>query len=192
MMGVYPGFTPASLPAVPGLEGTGVVVGLGAGATKFAVGQRVVSIAWPAKVGSGTWQEYVCVAEAALCPVPEGVSDEAAAMALVNPVTIVGAWWWCGCGCVWVCGGGAISFRFLEGLRSRLSDAHTRQPRRPAHRPGSPPLLPPVSPPRPPPTRPRLGGPAGMFQEVAIPAGSYLLLTAAGSALARMAIDYAR
>ena len=43
-MGVYPGFAPTTFPAVPGLEGTGVVaaLGSGAGATGLKVGQRVV------------------------------------------------------------------------------------------------------------------------------------------------------
>lgn len=44
LMGVYPGFTPASLPAVPGLEGMGVVEAVGEGATKLRVGQRVVPL----------------------------------------------------------------------------------------------------------------------------------------------------
>lgn len=44
LMGVYPGFAPGSLPAVPGLEGMGVVEAVGEGATKLRVGQRVVPL----------------------------------------------------------------------------------------------------------------------------------------------------
>ena len=82
--GVYPGFAPASLPAVPGLDGTGVVEKCGAGASKFAAGARVVAAPWPTKSGSGTWQQYVVVPEAALVAVAEGVSDEDAAQFLVR------------------------------------------------------------------------------------------------------------
>lgn len=38
--GVYPGFAPESLPAVPGLEGMGVVAKNGPGASKFKEGKR--------------------------------------------------------------------------------------------------------------------------------------------------------
>jgi NADPH:quinone reductase-like Zn-dependent oxidoreductase len=38
--GVYPGFAPEQLPAVPGLEGMGVVEKLGAGASKFKEGEQ--------------------------------------------------------------------------------------------------------------------------------------------------------
>ena len=38
LMGVYPGFAPSSLPAVPGLDGVGVVDKTGSGASKFKPG----------------------------------------------------------------------------------------------------------------------------------------------------------
>lgn len=91
LMGVYPGFTPKSYPAVPGLEGMGVVEALGSNVTgRIAAGQRVASLGWRTPEGNGTWQQYVTVPEDTLVPVPDGVSDEAAAVAFVNPVTIVG------------------------------------------------------------------------------------------------------
>ena len=62
----------------------------GAGATKFQPGQRVVSVPWPTKVGSGTWQQYNVVLEGSLQAVPDSVSDDAAAQFLVNPVTVYG------------------------------------------------------------------------------------------------------
>ena len=82
--GVYPGFTPASLPAVPGLDGYGVVEKNGPGASKFPAGARVVAAPWPVKEGRGTWQQYVAVPEAALVAVAEGVSDADAAQFLVR------------------------------------------------------------------------------------------------------------
>lgn len=54
------------MPANPGLEGVGTVEVNGSGASKFAVGQRVVAFPWPVAGGNGTWQQYVCVSEAAL------------------------------------------------------------------------------------------------------------------------------
>lgn len=45
---------------------------------------RVVAAPWPTKTGNGTWQQYVTLPEAALQPVPEGLSDEAASQFLVS------------------------------------------------------------------------------------------------------------
>ncbi|PSC74291.1 NAD(P)-binding [Micractinium conductrix] len=90
VQGVYPGFAPKELPAVPGLEGMGVVESNGPGASQYKPGQRVTAAPFGAAGGNGTWQEYVCVDEGALLAVPDGVSDEAAAQFLVNPVTAYG------------------------------------------------------------------------------------------------------
>ncbi|EFN59884.1 hypothetical protein CHLNCDRAFT_59525 [Chlorella variabilis] len=93
IMGVYPGFTPdpASFPAVPGLEGVGVVAENGAGAGKFAVGQRVSGAPFTSvQGGGGTWQQYIVAREADLVPVPDAVGDEAAASWYINPVTVYG------------------------------------------------------------------------------------------------------
>ena len=74
IMGIYPGFRPASLPAVPGLEGMGVVEAVGDKVTLVKTGQRVVPLNAP-----GTFQEYVIMAQEALLPLPDDVTDEAAA-----------------------------------------------------------------------------------------------------------------
>lgn len=121
-LGVYPGFTPAAMPAVLGLEGTGKVAKLGPGTSgRIKEGQRVVATSWPSAVGNGTWQQYVVVSEEVLVAVPDAVSDEAAAQALVNPVPVI-----------------------------------------------------------------------AMFQGLAVPKGEWVVITAAGSALGRMALSYAK
>lgn len=91
LMGVYPGFQPKKFPAVPGLEGFGVVEAVGEGVSKVKAGQRVIPILGEyMEEGQGSWQEYVVVKEQFVVPVPDSVSDEAAAQFLVNPVTVVG------------------------------------------------------------------------------------------------------
>ncbi|KAI3438921.1 hypothetical protein D9Q98_001335 [Chlorella vulgaris] len=93
VQGVYPGFASeegSSLPAVPGLEGMGVVDKCGAGASQFKAGQRVTGAPFDAAKGCGTWQQYVVVNEGQLLAVPDKVSDEAAAQFLINPVTLYG------------------------------------------------------------------------------------------------------
>jgi NADPH:quinone reductase-like Zn-dependent oxidoreductase len=71
------------LPATPGLEGVGEVEALGAGVDSVAAGQRVV----PLGVSPGTWAELMVAPAARLLPVPDGVSDEAAAQLVVNPLS---------------------------------------------------------------------------------------------------------
>jgi len=91
VMGIYPGFAPASLPAVPGLDGMGKVHAVGEGVKAVAVGQRVVPmfIYGPqyARAGQGSYQDYVVFEEEALFPVPDAVPDEAACQFVVNPFT---------------------------------------------------------------------------------------------------------
>lgn len=70
------------LPAVPGYEGAGVVIGVGEGVSEGLIGQLVL----PMGV-NGTWQEYVVVSAARLLPVPEQIGNRQAATALVNPPT---------------------------------------------------------------------------------------------------------
>lgn len=72
-----------ALPATPGLEGMGEVESLGEGVDPALAGQRVV----PLGVSPGTWAERLAVPAGALVPVPDGVSDEAAAQLVVNPLT---------------------------------------------------------------------------------------------------------
>lgn len=90
LQGVYPGFQPKAYPAVPGLEGVGVVEENGPGAGKYKPGQRVVGAPWPVQSGNGTWQQYMAVSEERLFPVPDDVTDEAAAQFFVNPVAVYG------------------------------------------------------------------------------------------------------
>ena len=84
---MYPGFAPPTLPATPGLEGAGVVED--ANGPALAVGTRGF-IFFNTKEGQGSWQQYVAVPASSVIPVPDSVSDEAAAQLLVNPVSVIG------------------------------------------------------------------------------------------------------
>ncbi|KAL4459109.1 hypothetical protein ABPG75_013974 [Micractinium tetrahymenae] len=87
VQGVYPGFKPEKLPAVPGLDGMGVVERSGPGASKFKPGQRVTATPFDTAKGQGTWQQYVVLPEEKLMAVPHKLSDEAAAQFFVNPAS---------------------------------------------------------------------------------------------------------
>src|SRR5713101_10169084 len=70
---------------VPGLEGVGTILRLGANpevAKRFSEGQRVAF--FPAK---GTWEEYVVVRSNSLLPVPNEIPDQIAAQMLINTIT---------------------------------------------------------------------------------------------------------
>ena len=70
------------LPASGGNEGVGVIDALGDGVDGLARGQRVV------KLGEApTWQEAVVLDAEDALPVPDALSDEAAAQLFVNPLT---------------------------------------------------------------------------------------------------------
>ena len=73
---------PMPLPYVPGLEGAGRVREVGGQVDGFAVGDRV---AWAETLGS--YAELVCVPADKAVPVPDGVSDELAAAALLQGMT---------------------------------------------------------------------------------------------------------
>lgn len=81
----YPGLP---LPGVAGYEGFGVVLNNN-GNAKFSNGQRVI-VMCNIPAGRGSWQEHVCVPEEDLLAVPEGMSDEVAAQAWLNPATLMG------------------------------------------------------------------------------------------------------
>ena len=66
--GLYPA-PPGSPADIPGLELAGAVAAVGAGVTRFAVGDRVMAV-----VGGGGQAELAVVHERHLLPVPEGVS----------------------------------------------------------------------------------------------------------------------
>ena len=61
---------------IPGIDMAGEVTAVGPQASRYGVGDRVCADLF--EVGSGAWAEYVAVPEAALTPIPEQVSYEAA------------------------------------------------------------------------------------------------------------------
>jgi NADPH:quinone reductase len=69
------------LPFVTGGEGAGTVIAIGAGVTGLAVGDRV---AW---VGPGSYAEQVVLPADRVVPVPDGISTELAAAALLQGMT---------------------------------------------------------------------------------------------------------
>lgn len=73
---------PVATPFVLGLEGAGTVRAVGPGVTEFAPGDRV---AW--KAAQGSYAELAVVPVAEAVPVPEGVSDELAAAAMLQGLT---------------------------------------------------------------------------------------------------------
>ncbi len=73
---------PAALPYIPGLEGAGEIVALGAGVTDRAVGQRV---AWCDAPGS--YAELTRVPAARALPIPAGVSVAEAGASLLRGLT---------------------------------------------------------------------------------------------------------
>ncbi|WP_084126991.1 quinone oxidoreductase [Demequina sp. NBRC 110054] len=76
------GAYPMPLPFVPGREGAGVVTDVGDGVDGIAVGDRV---AWPFSPGS--YAEIVSLAPEDIYAVPEGVSLETAAAAMLQGLT---------------------------------------------------------------------------------------------------------
>ena len=76
--GLYPGRPPF----VIGMEGCGVVEAVGPGTTRFSRGDRV---AWSSVFGS--YAEHVHVPEERAVAVPDGVSDEIAAAAMLQGMT---------------------------------------------------------------------------------------------------------
>lgn len=79
--GLYP--APNGLPFVPGNEGAGTVVAIGEGVTRVAVGDRV------AYVGPiGAYAEERLVSSELLVALPDGISFEIAAAALLKGMTV--------------------------------------------------------------------------------------------------------
>jgi NADPH:quinone reductase len=75
--GVYPWMPP--LPAIPGIEMAGTVAEPGAGATRFAIGQKVYVTARELPVRAGCYAEFIAVPERALFALSAGTDLEAAA-----------------------------------------------------------------------------------------------------------------
>jgi NADPH2:quinone reductase len=73
---------PAQLPFIPGQEAAGTVAALGPDVTGFAVGDRV---AWNGT--HGTYAEFACAPAADLLKIPEGMSFQQAAAALLQGLT---------------------------------------------------------------------------------------------------------
>jgi NADPH:quinone reductase-like Zn-dependent oxidoreductase len=72
-------------PYALGGEGVGIVDACGAGVPESALaGKRVAVIAGPPM---GSWQEYTIVPAHGALPVPDAISDELAAMFIVNPLS---------------------------------------------------------------------------------------------------------
>src|SRR3954471_1092118 len=78
--GKYPGRR--EVPAVPGFEGAGVVVEIGADAKGLTKGDLVIP---PHNVG--TWREALAVKASELVVVPSGIDPAQAAMVKINPLT---------------------------------------------------------------------------------------------------------
>jgi NADPH2:quinone reductase len=76
------GLYPATLPFVPGFEGAGAVVGVGAGVSDFAEGDRV---AWSGTLGS--YAQRVAVPASEAIAVPDELDDHRAAAALLQGMT---------------------------------------------------------------------------------------------------------
>src|SRR5947209_14101297 len=78
--GKYPGRR--EVPAVPGFEGAGVIVDLGANVKDLTHGALVLL---PHNIG--TWREAVAVKANELVTVPDGIEPVHAAMLKINPMT---------------------------------------------------------------------------------------------------------
>lgn len=76
------GLYPIPTPFIPGLEGAGTVDALGEGVTDFAQGDGVAYTMTP-----NSYAEYVVVPAAHLVPVPQGVSLQTAAAAMLQGLT---------------------------------------------------------------------------------------------------------
>lgn len=81
IQGIYP--IRPDLPGSPGFEGVGVIDALGTGVTGVDRGQRVI----PTTGLPGTWAEQLIVPTTSIVPIPDAISDQAAAQTLVNPMS---------------------------------------------------------------------------------------------------------
>ena len=76
-------YTPPALPYVPGTEASGVVEEIGPGVHDFKVGDRVVYSGGP----MGAYSEARVISASLLVKLPDGVSDQAAAAAMLKGMT---------------------------------------------------------------------------------------------------------
>lgn len=78
---------PPKLPVTPGFEGCGTVVASGGGfMADRLIGKRV---AGSVQTGHGFWSEFVVLKAMETLVIPDHITDESAASALVNPLTAV-------------------------------------------------------------------------------------------------------
>jgi NADPH:quinone reductase-like Zn-dependent oxidoreductase len=71
-------------PRIPGVAGMGVIETVGEGVRDLRPGGRVAFFPVP-----GAWSELVTAPAGRVVPVPEGVSDQTAALMLANPLTLL-------------------------------------------------------------------------------------------------------
>lgn len=71
-------------PRIPGVEAMGVIESVGEGVRELRPGRRVAFFPVP-----GAWSELVTAPAGLVVPVPEDVSDQRAALMLVNPLTLL-------------------------------------------------------------------------------------------------------
>src|SRR4051812_29113185 len=72
----------APLPAIPGMEGSGVVIETGSGARNIAIGTQVIL-----PHSYGTWREIAVIAAHKVVAAPKEIEPIQAAMLKVNPIT---------------------------------------------------------------------------------------------------------
>jgi NADPH:quinone reductase len=72
--GAYEGRMPHQFPLVLGVDGAGVVEGVGAGVTRFKVGDGVYGQFFAPPAGRGTYAEFIAASEAlGIAPIPRGI-----------------------------------------------------------------------------------------------------------------------
>lgn len=77
------GLYPLPLPFIPGTEGAGVIEALGAGAAGLKIGQRVAYYV----TSPGSYTEYAVVPADKLVPIPDALSDQQTAAAMLQGMT---------------------------------------------------------------------------------------------------------
>lgn len=83
--GLYPNGRLA--PCSPGLEGCGTVVRSGGGLAAWRVMGKRVAFMPTKRLPMGSWSEYAIANAAEVLPIPDNVNSEAAACAIINPLT---------------------------------------------------------------------------------------------------------
>src|SRR3954447_9109319 len=79
----HSGATPVQAPYIAGIEGVGVIVGIGSDVTDLVEGQRVDWLSG----GQGSFAQFALVDAAKVVPVPDGIDNESAVAVLMQGVT---------------------------------------------------------------------------------------------------------